>query len=289
MKALAGWLANSVLLRRGRRVYELNEQEHFMVLSKLDKLLAGSFMILRDYAAGRFPPTFEDQAATYRGELGYRNRKGITTEQIRDSEVRKPFWDARATGGYLRNYVKLLRCLEKLDVKPPASLLELGCGTGWMAELLTLNRYEVLGTSLAESEIADALQRRQSLLAKQLDVKLDFLVAPMESVHERIPPGRSFDAIYIFEALHHAYSWERTIESAYRVLRPGGWLLLCNEPNLIHTFVSYRVGRLANTHEIGLDRRRLMLHMRQAGFRNLRVFGARMHAFVRAHWLAGQR
>jgi 2-polyprenyl-3-methyl-5-hydroxy-6-metoxy-1,4-benzoquinol methylase len=290
MKSIAGWLANSALFRRGRRLYEANEQDYFLPLSKRDKLLAGSYLILRDYAAGRFPPTFADQAKAYEGEIAYRHSlKGLAVEEIRDGELRKPFWDARATGRYLRAYVKLLHFLESLELRPPASLLELGCGTGWTAELLALNRYAVLGTSIADWEIADAFRRRDGLRAKGLNVTLDFLVSPMESVDTQLPPDQKFDGVFVFEALHHAYSWERTIAAAHRVLRPGGWFLICNEPNLVHTFVSYRVGRLANTHEIGLSRARMLRHLRAVGFVETRVFGARCHAWVRTHWLAGRK
>jgi 2-polyprenyl-3-methyl-5-hydroxy-6-metoxy-1,4-benzoquinol methylase len=290
MRRLAGWLANSPWLRRGRRLYEANEKDYFLPLSKADKVLTGGYLILRDYAAGRFPPTFEDQARAYQAEKDYRTSlRGKEVTQIREGELRKPFWDARATGRYLRAYVKLLCCLEALDLRPPARLLELGCGTGWLAEFLALNGYDVLGTSLADWEIADAGRRLLSLEAKQLEVRLNFQVAPMETVHEHLAADRKFQAVYVFEALHHAFSWEQTLAAAYQVLEPGGWLVIANEPNRAHTFVSYRVGQLSNTHEIGMCRRRLLRRLRQVGFRETRVFGNRLHGWVLTHWLASRK
>jgi ubiquinone/menaquinone biosynthesis C-methylase UbiE len=42
-----------------------------------------------------------------------------------------------------------------------------------------------------------------------------------------------FDAVFVYEALHHAYDWRKACAEAYRCLKPGGWFLLCNEPNLL--------------------------------------------------------
>lgn len=290
LRRLAGWLAGSALLSRGRRLYTANEQDYLLPMSKADKLLAGAYLILRDYASGVFPPRFSDQAAVYAAEKKFQTHLiDMTAEAARDCRVRKPFWDYGSTERYLRGYLKLFRALDTLGVRPPSSLLELGCGTGWMTEFLSLNQYDVLGTTLVESEVAEARCRLASLAALQLKANLDFLVAPMESVHEHVPASRRFDAVFVYEALHHAFSWEATIASAHQVLKPGGWLLIANEPNLLHTFVSYRQGRLSNTHEIGLSRRQMLRELRRVGFRETRDLGCRFHAWVLPHWIAGRK
>ena len=98
-----------------------------------------------------------------------------------------------------------------------------------------------------------------------------------------------FDATFVFEALHHAFDWRKSIQSAARTLKPGGWLVLANEPNLLHTFVSYRVGRLTNTHEIGMSGRALREEMRSAGLGDIRVLRPRWDNRVAAHWVAGRK
>ena len=68
---------------------------------------------------------------------------------------------------------------------------------------------------------------------------------PMESVADFLQDKEvlPFDVVFVFEALHHAYDWHQSLKSAFECLKPGGWLIICNEPNLIHTFVSYRIAK----------------------------------------------
>ena len=70
---------------------------------------------------------------------------------------------------------------------------------------------------------------------------------------------------------------------------PGGWLLLCDEPNWLHTFVSYRVAKLSNTHEIGFTRRQLTGQLRQTGFQEVVIARNRFGFLVKPHWLAAQK
>jgi len=111
----------------------------------------------------------------------------------------------------------------------------------------------------------------------------------MESVHEVLQEQESFDGVVVFEALHHAFDWRRAMESAYLCLKAGGWLVLANEPNLLHTFISYRVARLSNTHEIGLSRKALTREMRRVGFKETRVFAPKPNNLVSPHWLAARK
>ncbi|MEL7006798.1 MAG: methyltransferase domain-containing protein, partial [Bacteroidota bacterium] len=114
---------------------------------------------------------------------------------------------------------------------------------------------------------------------------------PMETVADNLPSGEksTFDCVYVYEALHHAYSWEDTISSSFECLKPGGWLLICQEPNLIHTWVSYRISVLSNAHEIGMNRRSIIKHMRESGYRTVRILENRIGLGVRPIWLAAQK
>ena len=62
--------------------------------------------------------------------------------------------------------------------------------------------------------------------------------------------------------------------------------MLANEPNLLHTFISYRVARLSNTHEIGMSRKRILAEMRGCGFTETVVVGPRFNDLVTPHWIA---
>ena len=75
--------------------------------------------------------------------------------------------------------------------------------------------------------------------------------------------------------------WRRTIHTAASSLEPGGWFLICAEPNLAHTFISCRVGKLTQTHEIGISRKQLTHELRRDGFRHIRSFSSPLHYWTR--------
>jgi cyclopropane fatty-acyl-phospholipid synthase-like methyltransferase len=158
-----------------------------------------------------------------------------------------------------------------------------------MAEFLARSGYSVVGTSIAPSEIALAEQRVGACLSRGIESHLSFRVSPMESVDQIWPEPPEFDGVFVFEALHHAFSWRQAIEAASRCLRSGGWFVLANEPNLLHTFVSYRVARLSNTHEIGMSRRKLVEQMKAAGFKEIRALKPKINDLVSPHWIVARK
>lgn len=288
--SLAGALADSPLLARGKRLFEQNQKNWLLPLSKWDKLLCGGYIILKDYAAGRFPPKSGDRLAAYEAEADYRTSlPGVTVAEVEAGEIRKPFWDSRMFGRYARHFERLLRCFEQVGVPPGSRLLELGCGGGWMAEFFALCGFSVVGTSLVRADIEVAQRRVAAVAAKGATSTLSFVVAPMETVDRFVPEAGSYDCVYVFEALHHAFDWRETLAAASRCLKPGGWFVLANEPNRLHTFTSYRVGRISNTHEIGLNRRELVRALHGCGFKNLRILQPRFDDFISAHWIAAQK
>ena len=125
--------------------------------------------------------------------------------------------------------------------------------------------------------------------AKHLKPSLDYVATPMEDVFEATREKGPFDAAFAFEALHHAYDWQKACRSAYQALKPGGWFLLCSEPNVLHTFVAYRVAKLSNTHEIGFHKSEVKRVLREIGFGRLKPLQARIGFYFRPFWLAAQK
>ena len=288
-RKLAAALADSFLLSRGKNLFERNTREFWMPLSKADKVFAGIYIILADYSVGKFPPQFEDQAAAYQAEIDYlKSMPGDAAETV-EGALRKPFWNPEAFDKYCQGFSQLWRALLSLDVKPGKRLLELGCGSGWMAEFLANAGYKVTATTISDQEVSLANKRLAALEEKGWGENLRFFAAPMESVSEHLPPNSMFDCVFVFEALHHAYDWREAIRTSIKVIAPKGWLVLANEPNLMHTFISYRVSRLTKTHEIGMSQTELINEMKKAGFGNIHVLAPRLNNLVSAHWIAGQR
>jgi 2-polyprenyl-3-methyl-5-hydroxy-6-metoxy-1,4-benzoquinol methylase len=285
----AGALAGSPLLRRNEALFAENLKNWYLPLSKADKLKLGLWLILHDYSKGIFPPQFLDQQKAYQAEKDYRfSIPGVTATDVFRSNMTKPFWAGNGVQMYLRDFCQLVRCLEMSGTKPPAKVLELGCGGGWATEFLATMGYDACGTTISEEDIQDANRRIKSLEAKGLACSLRFVASPMESVHEAVPAG-TFDAVIVYEALHHAFDWRATLRSSYACLKPGGWLLVCKEPNLLHTCIAYRVAKLTNTHEIGFSKRELIAELRQTGFHTIKSTGQKLHCWIGSHWLSAQK
>ena len=289
LQKAAGALAVSPLLSRGRRLFAENSRDWNLPLSKLDKLCAGAWLILDDYSRGVFPPQFLDQQKAYQAEKDYRfSIPGMSAAEVARNNMAKPFWFGAGGRNYLSHFNQLAAGLERAGVKPPAKILELGCGGGWMAEFLATMGFDVCGTTISEDDIADADRRIKSLEAKGLSPALQFVAAPMESVHKAVAAG-SFDAAFVYEALHHAFDWREAVRSSFACVKSGGWLLICNEPNVLHTCVSYRVAKLSNTHEIGFSKSELEAELRKTGFRKIVSTGAKLHCWFRPGWLLAQK
>lgn len=289
-RTLAKMLARSPFFSKGRQLYEKNRREWNLPLGKFEKLQVGGYLILEDYSQGLFPPRFEDQAKAYAMEIDYRQHlPGVDLAATRQTELRKPFWFGPGAIDLLAGFSQLIIHLERLKISPPARLLELGCGTGWMAEFLAIAGFDVVGTSIAQSDIADAQMRLRSVAAKGLAASLRFEIAAMESVAETVGPRNHYDAALVFEALHHAFDWRRAVRSTFDCLRPGGWLLICNEPNILHTYISYRSAKLVNTHEIGFSRGELLRHLEKTGFTQVKYLSTPFHFWTKKHWIAARK
>jgi 2-polyprenyl-3-methyl-5-hydroxy-6-metoxy-1,4-benzoquinol methylase len=289
LRYLAGAASRSIIFRSGARLWEKNLADGNLQLTKAQKLITGLYIILRDYQEKRFPPRFDNQNVTYAAELNYhRALPGMSPSDFMLLEMRKPFWPGYM-GRYLSSFVHVAESLQRHRILPPSKVLELGCGNGWMAEFLAILGYDVLGTSLVPDDIVDARKRTRSIEAKGLPVKIDFQVAAMESVDAAIGGRESYDAVFVFEALHHAHDWRSAILSAYRCLKPGGRLFLFNEPNAIHTFVAYRIARITHTHEIGFWPSQVQGHLKQVGFKRVAYLKNRLHFYIRSFSMVAQK
>ena len=110
--------------------------------------------------------------------------------------------------------------LAELEREPFSDVLDVGCGTGAVIELLHGKhpgaRY--VGLDLTPDMIAVAK-------AKGLD-GCEFVVGDAEDLSFA---ANSFDAVLTSNSFHHYPNPERFFAGVHRVLRPGGTLLICNE------------------------------------------------------------
>ncbi|MFA6466458.1 MAG: methyltransferase domain-containing protein [Patescibacteria group bacterium] len=97
--------------------------------------------------------------------------------------------------------------------------LELGCGTGRLANSLFQISDEVYGVDLSQEVLKIAKDKYPKLILECSEVvNLSY-------------PDNYFDMVIINGSLHHFFAVEKTFKEAYRVLKTGGVFVLLGEPN----------------------------------------------------------
>src|SRR3954468_17352296 len=92
LRRAAGVCLSSFVFKKGRQLWEKNSENWNHPLSKIGKLWCGSYIILHDFAAGLFPPRFEDQAQAYQNEIDYQaSIPGVDFLDVQKLQATKPF------------------------------------------------------------------------------------------------------------------------------------------------------------------------------------------------------
>jgi 2-polyprenyl-3-methyl-5-hydroxy-6-metoxy-1,4-benzoquinol methylase len=287
---IAGWLAGSLFFKGAAELWARNEREWYLPLGKFQKVRVGIYLILRDHSRGIFPPQFPDRDQAHEDErTAFARIPGMTTDEVMTGAAKKPFWGAPATKKSMVDFCFLLEWMERLGIRPPARVIELGCGPGWMSEFFAMEGYDVLGTSIAPCDIPVWEGRVNACKARAAGTRLRFAVSDMEGVDKHEETRGKFDCCVVYEALHHAFDWRATVRAAANVLDPGGWFIIAAEPNLLHTFVSYRVAVLTRTHEVGISRPQLAAELRAAGFDSIIAMKNKFDNRVSPHWICARK
>ena len=146
---------------------------------------------------GNDPQTVSDQ---------YRREDGLTT--------RASVWRPPDDGVTPQDVA-----VQELRSAAPDSLLEIGCGTGLLAERVAreLSDAQVLATDRSERMVA--LTAERGIASRVVDAdELPFAEA-------------GFDAVLAAWMLYHVPDLDRTLSEVRRVLRPGGrWVFSVNHP-----------------------------------------------------------
>jgi 2-polyprenyl-3-methyl-5-hydroxy-6-metoxy-1,4-benzoquinol methylase len=152
--------------------------------------------------------------------------------------------------------------LQMLDLHAGLSLVELGCGSGWMTRFAARHGIHAEGYDISPEMIAIA---REEAAREGLDVVFG------AGDYEQLDLGRRFDACLIYDALHHSERPELVLAAARRALKPGGWILLA-EPNWKQRFQGRAASGEHGTTELGYSPRRLKRLLREASFTDVRRF-----------------
>ena len=125
-----------------------------------------------------------------------------------------------------------LRCsymISLMDPSPSKSVLEIGCGTGFISKMLAEQTgMSILGIDLCKSFVKEAEKNCVSPNLKYICG--DFLLA-------NILQERSFDYIVGNGILHHLFkNMQSSLSSIFRLLNPGGKIVFL-EPNILNPYV----------------------------------------------------
>ena len=181
-------------------------------------------------------------------------------EEGRDWIRSKPFGhNPRETARFLIDFGYVLQLL---DLHAGSSLVELGCGSGWMTRFAARHGVRAEGYDISPEMIEIA---RAEAAAEGLDVTFE------AGDYEQLDLGRRFDACLIYDALHHSERPELAPAAAHRALKPGGRLLLA-EPNWKQRYQGRKATDAYGTTELGYSPRHLKRLLRQQGFTDIRRF-----------------
>jgi len=188
-------------------------------------------------------------------------------------EVNKPFSDPEGLSGDLLMAAGTM--IKLLHLRPEASVLDLGCGSGWTSILLARCGLQVTGLDLNPASLETG--RRN---AEAIGIPVTFINADMQD----FAVDQLYDAVVIFDALHHSLRERSVLSRAESALRPGGKIILCeqNYPDedrvgiLTHEAAAQTM-RKHGTLEKGLGTRHMIRALFDCGFELATVFTAQSH------------
>jgi ArsR family transcriptional regulator len=106
-----------------------------------------------------------------------------------------------------------------LRIIQPLEIADLGSGEGLISELLARRAKRVIAVDNSEKMVNFGAEKARKNGLENLEFRLGDLESPP------IEP-ETMDLVILSQALHHARSPEKALESAWKILRPGGQVLI---------------------------------------------------------------
>lgn len=102
-----------------------------------------------------------------------------------------------------------------LENKEYDNLLDIGCGTGYLIDLLKKHKAQYTGLDLSPNMIK---------IAKSKNIKNAKFI---EGVSDNLPfDDNTFDVVTCSQSFHHYPDTDKALKEAYRVLKPGGLYII---------------------------------------------------------------
>jgi len=142
----------------------------------------------------------------------------------------------------------------------PQVIVDLGAGEGTLSQLLARNARKVIAIDNSPKMVQFGSQLTRKYGIKNLEYRLGDIEDPPVA-------GNSVDLAILSQALHHAIKPERAIQSAHRILKKNGRIVVLDL--LSHRFEKAR--ELYADHWLGFSEVRLHQLLEKAGFRDIEV------------------
>ncbi len=200
--------------------------------------------------ADELPESKHDQAAL---ELALRRRKDRAAEYF--NKLAGKFGRTYIPG---RSWQALAHAL--LHLLPPMVIADLGAGEGTLSQLLAKRAKKVIAIDSSERMVEFGADLAKEHGFKNLEYRLGDIEAPP------IEKG-SVDIALFSQALHHAVHPARALAAAYKMLKPGGRIVILDLAS--H---SYEQARELYAHEwLGFSEVELDQMLRAAGFKQIDI------------------
>lgn len=179
----------------------------------------------------------------------------------------KQYGEKKLASSRLRQFWGLRKLLKKYDwdrytvvkqlIEPGRSILDIGCGNGYMSKMLKGKFDELYGIDIATSRIREADRKVKELYSAEAS-KFKFIEG---NVDNYLPfADSSFDTVICISVMEHIYDIFSLLSEMHRVLKPGGYLI-AQVPNIAYLKqrISLLLGKLPvtsspfNWQEIGWD------------------------------------
>lgn len=200
------------------------------------------------------------QCATEVPETG-QDRDALSTVLRRRQDKVRGYFDELA-GKFGRAYVPgrswqgLAEVL--LRLMPPLVVADLGAGEGTVSQLIAQRAKKVIAVDNSEKMVEYGANLARAHGVKNLTYRLGEL--------EKLPiPDASVDVAFFSQSLHHAQHPDRAVAEAWRILKPGGRVLILDL--LRHHFEEAR--ELYADIWLGFSEAELQRYLQRSKFRNV--------------------
>jgi len=134
-------------------------------------------------------------------------------------------------------------------------ILDAGCGSGYSSELI-LEEFQ------PGELVAFDIMPKQIELARNRGLNVNFFIGDATNTEL---PSEKFDAVFIFDILHHVPGWRKALKEVSRIIKPGGAFLI-EEPGNRALYGAERYFKIYHPEEAMFDWPEFFEGLEETGF-----------------------